>query len=81
MNPFTQLREELVKQVIGITDPFLSNAITGFIFLAFILFIAYIIKILINEYKWEKKYKKEKLEREKKQIKSFQNDKKQHGKN
>jgi hypothetical protein len=71
MNPFTQIREELVEQLIGITNPFLSNAITGFMFLAFFLFMAYMVKILISDFKESKKRKKEEAEREKRIIQSF----------
>jgi hypothetical protein len=71
MNPFTQIREELVNQIIGITHPFLSNAITGFIFLAFFLFIAYFIKILIEDYKWKKKSEKRRENFEKNWVKMF----------
>lgn len=81
MNPFTQIREELVEQIIGITSPFLSNAITGFIFLALFLFFVYCIKIIIEDYKWRKKYEKEKLEREKNNIKLFKETKHKNGKN
>lgn len=71
MDPFTQIREELIKGIIGITDPFLSNAITGFLFLAFFLFMAYMIKILISDIKENRKRKKEEIEREKRTIQSF----------
>jgi hypothetical protein len=76
MDPFTQIREELIKDIVGITDPFLSNAITAFLFLALILFMIYSGKIIIEDIKWRRKIKRERLEREKKQIKSFQNNKK-----
>jgi len=73
MNPFTQLREEFVEQIIGITNPFLSNAITALLFLAFLLFMIYAVKILIRDRKEEKERKKRWLHFEKEWISLFKN--------
>lgn len=71
VNPFTEVRDQFVIDILGITDKFYSNAITALFFLAFILFMAYTIKILIQDIKERGKDKKERAEREKKLIQSF----------
>jgi cell division protein FtsI/penicillin-binding protein 2 len=71
MNPFSELRDQFVIDILGITDKFYANAITALFFLAFILFMAYIVKIIIQDIKENRKGKKERAEREKKLIQSF----------
>jgi hypothetical protein len=71
MDPFSQLRDELVKDILNIQGPFYSNAITALIFLAFFLFITYTIVILIRDHKKEKERKKKRLDFERTWIKLF----------
>jgi hypothetical protein len=59
MNPFTQFREEFIEDILGITNPFFSNAIIVLLLLAFVLFIVYTIK-LIRDVKKLKEEDKEK---------------------
>ena len=59
MNPYEEIRDQLIRDIIGIQDPFYSNAITIFIFLAFILFIAYTVKIIIEDINGKRRVKKE----------------------
>jgi len=73
MNPFSEVRDQFTIDVLGITDPFYSNAITALFFLAFILFMGYTLKLVIQDIKENRKSKKEREEREKKLIQSFKN--------
>lgn len=73
MNPFNEIRDQFIKDIVGITDPFYSNAITALLFLAFILFMGYTIKLVIQDIKENKKSKGEKEEREKRFIQLFKN--------
>jgi large-conductance mechanosensitive channel len=76
MNPFGELRDQFVIEILGITDKFYANAITSFFFLAFLLFMAYIIKLLAQDIREKRKAKKERIEREKKLIQSFKDNSK-----
>ncbi len=71
MDPFSQLRDELVKDLLGIQSPFYSNTITALIFLAFILFMTYNIVILIRDRKKEKQRKQRRLDFERNWIRLF----------
>lgn len=73
MDPFSEVRDQFVIDIAGITDKFYSNAITALLFLAYILFLVYIIRISIRGTKENKKRKKETLEYEKNLIKSLKN--------
>ena len=75
MNPYEEIRDQLIRDIIGIHDPFYSNAITIFIFLAFILFIAYTVKIIIEDIKWKKKSKERMREIERTWIRLFKKEK------
>jgi hypothetical protein len=71
MDPFSQIRDELVKQILGIQNHFYSNAITALLFLALILFFAYSVKMIIRDRKEEKQSKKRRIDFEKKWINLF----------
>ena len=75
MNPYEEIRDQLIRDIIGIHDPFYSNAITIFLFLAFILFIAYTVKIIIDDIKWKKRSKERMREIERTWIKLFKKEK------
>jgi hypothetical protein len=69
MDPFSEVRDQFVKDILGILDPFYSNAITALLFLSYILFMGYMTKFFIQDYKDRKKRKKEHEEYERRMIK------------
>jgi flagellar biogenesis protein FliO len=71
MDPFSQIRDEFVEQILGIQNPFYSNTITALLFLALILFLVYSVKMIIKDRKAEKKSKKTRMDFEKNWVNLF----------
>jgi hypothetical protein len=71
MDPFSQLRDEFVKAILKIENPFYANAITALLLLALLLFLIYVIRMIIRDKKEEKERKKKWRDFEKKWIDLF----------
>jgi hypothetical protein len=80
MDPFTQIKKELIEDIVGIDNIFLSNAITIFLILAFLLFLIYMIRIFFLISKENRDLENSHNKFEKTWIELFKN-KKTYGKN
>ena len=71
MNPFIEIRDELIIETMGISNKFYSNTITILLFFAYTLFMTYAIIRITQCIKAKKKRNKEITDSEKKFIQSF----------